>query len=1687
MANTLDIYRAGELLTTIDIDKSTVFSEAVQVGCKITCPISSAQVLDLQTEDYILIDNERFTINILPDIDQDGSKKEDKYDIIFEAPFYWLLNEYIKSSLGKKTFPLYGTPLEHLQQLVASAGDGWSLGTVDDAPADIINYDYTYIGSALNMIAETFKLEWKAVGKVITMVASVGRDTGLVFELGRGKGLHQIKRSSDTSKEVITRVYGKGGTRNITAAYRDGTEQNLIIDGEYIQTPEVTAGTERAKGGLYSNEKIFPQFIGTIASVVVNRNTDGKITSIAITDPSINFDINAQLQEGVKAKFAFLTGSLMGVNEFELTYVHYTNTITILPFADANGYVLPNDLNLPEVGQKYTLYDLIMPATYVTDAQNRLRAEMVTFLEQNRKQRLLFGVKPDPKVLRGNNIRLRAGDRATVKSAKIGVDEVLRFIEISFPVVDPYDVVAVIGNEIRYDKAVKLYADVLQNTKAIQAVNLTNAQAARKNLKDLLALRDDVIDPEGNYYTDKIKPRSIETLFLSVGAVATNFNLNNVSFDPNHLGNPNSFTATAGQLVHYDLDINDQFVWEMQPFSIANLVPANKYFLYAKISKTMLVGSWELSTEVKLSESLDGFYILQAGLLFPVVNGHRNNQITKGMVFIIGDQITAGRMKSIDEKMFIDLTTGQLWLGDENNGMDWNVTTPNRLTLKGTLFQSGSGVIAPVPVYRGAYDSIITYYKGEIVTYNGGSWIYVNNVPEEGHTPADNAYWDVYAEAGAAGSKGDKGEKGEAGTNGSSIEIQYSPDGTNWHAAPFVDGDLFMRQRVGTGAFSAAIRIVGEEGVPGEDGKYSSYQFAKNTSLTVAPTSGFTDAPPELGTNEFLWMRIGIFGPDGQIGSWSNPVRISGPQGVPGVEGPAGANGQTLYTWIKYADTAAGAGLSDSPAGKTYIGYAYNKPTPSESNVPSDYEFALFKGDQGIPGGTGADGQSLYTWIKFADSPTSGMSDDPTGKDYFGIAYNKTVQQESTNYADYQWSKTAGEDGVGSFTLVNQGGMTIAGNTVIKTSGNDDWDSSVRSLEGFSNGAIMSFQAANTSSSLMIGLNSDPDTDNSYGTLDYAWYLAGESFLIYESGNQATSILGTYITGDRFSVQYDGQNIIYSKNGVIFKTTATTSGRTFYLDSSFRNPGASVKNITFAASGANGVSAFTLFNQGNMQISGNTATKISSAGGWDSAIRSVEGYVNGAVVSFQAVDNTKSLMIALNTDPDTDNSFGSLDYAIFLAPTKNVVVYESGVGIDVGNPLYNGGDKFSIQYDGKNITYYMNGTALRTVSTTPNRLFYLDSSFDLPGSSVTNISFSAAGARGADGANGSNGSDGANGVNGNYTEFRFQKNGSTSSAPSLTVTDPNPANWTVSQPSTGIGEYLWMTSALKSGVNNALINNWSVPVRTNSKDGDNGATGATGGTGATGSTGAKGDKGDTGNAGANGAQGPFITYTGNYDNAKSYVGSQLQIQAVKYNGLYYFTRVDAGTFSGILPTNSAKWNAAGAQFDSVATGLLLASAATIDNLTVRNVRTADNGTKHAEVNGAENNIRIVGADNGVLIELDDDGAVEGFQLIINPPAAPYTIPVMGPGIRVGLKTAQSISMSRKNITMLDTAGKLKNFIGEDIDGTNIAVLDIRDGMILKGLAYENNPTNAASRKNVQVMYGYDPNTGANILTWREVT
>lgn len=244
---------------------------------------------------------------------------------------------------------------------------------------------------------------------------------------------------------------------------------------------------------------------------------------------------------------------------------------------------------------------------------------------------------------------------------------------------------------------------------------------------------------------------------------------------------------------------------------------------------------------------------------------------------------------------------------------------------------------------------------------------------------------------GVYGNKGDKGDKGDTGIQGErGLQGLQGPKGEQ-----------------------------GIQGVKGADGtnNYTHIAYANSAD-------GNTDFSVSDSNRTYIGMYVDNTATDSTIPSQYAWTKIKGADGAQGTPGKAGADGKTPYLHIAYAnseDGKTGFSVSDS-TNKLYIGQ-YTDYVSADSADSTKYSWTKMKGEtgatgpqgpqgsQGLPGLKGADGKAYYTWLKYADTPTTGMSDNPSGKSYIGLAYNKTTDIESTSYSDYAWSLVKGAKG----------------------------------------------------------------------------------------------------------------------------------------------------------------------------------------------------------------------------------------------------------------------------------------------------------------------------------------------------------------------------------------------------------------------------------------------------------------------------------------------------------------------------------------------------------------------------------------------------------------------------------------------------------------------------------------------------
>lgn len=314
------------------------------------------------------------------------------------------------------------------------------------------------------------------------------------------------------------------------------------------------------------------------------------------------------------------------------------------------------------------------------------------------------------------------------------------------------------------------------------------------------------------------------------------------------------------------------------------------------------------------------------------------------------------------------------------------------------------------------------------------------------------------------GEKGDPGKDGQDGTNvlsnltafvfKSSETTPSKPVGGSWNSDTNVFtpptgwyttdqnmvGTIWMSwavfQTAGTiqGEWSTPVRITGENGKDGQDGK--SIEFIYKVSNRVPNSSdkpssvnedgsvpdGWTDHPTGVSeSNQYEWMCVRTK-TDDLWSDWNGPTVWS----KWGANGKDGDGVEYIYkrtttnlspdrpTEVSQEDDFVPEGWTDDPTGVNENNmYEWVCVRKYKEGIWSEFSNPALWAKWGEKGEPGQDGKTLYTWIRYAeDANGTGISNSPDGKSYIGLAYNKETASESNNPSDYTWSKITGKDGV---------------------------------------------------------------------------------------------------------------------------------------------------------------------------------------------------------------------------------------------------------------------------------------------------------------------------------------------------------------------------------------------------------------------------------------------------------------------------------------------------------------------------------------------------------------------------------------------------------------------------------------------------------------------------------------------------
>ena len=644
--------------------------------------VKSATPLTFHLGDQIDVYGKTYTLNQLPGIKKTGNRNFE-YTLTFEGVQYELIDvqfllpdDTVLDSFTGDLEDFLGILIGNLTRVYPGK---WVLGV---SPANTEYKTLTYTEKncleVLQDLCEQYSTEFEitqANGVRTLNIKTAGVNFPYTFRYGRTGGLYELTRQNINSKNVVTRLYVYGGSSNLGDKYR---YTRLCLPGKAKNASYIEDAAAIAAYGLKENTKIFDD---------IRPERYGEVTAAgsayyAFKDATMNFDLNEKdsagntkwLIDGATAKVKFTTGNLAGY-EFDIhKYDHATKEIQVVPFTDENGMKFPSETSAAfqfGVGDKYFFTDINLPDAYKTDAENELLAEGNKAIAEYSQPQVQYGLSIDENFIRQfagelTVVNLFAvGDYIPVEDEDIGVNKSVRITAFTRDLLREYKYNMTLGDSVTKTTITRVIEDLQKIDNVIEINDLADPSKARRNWKASQEVLANVFDPEGHYYSEKIKPLSIETTMLAAGARSQQFVLQNTMFEPNYEGNPNTVKVVGGMLVHYTIAETVKS-WQLNTATFSNLVSGTVYYIYARCQKTGTAGNIVFDT---VQQAVDGdptYYYFLIGSLSSVItdtNGNRPARLialTYGATTINGRFITTGRIQSVDGQTYFDLDAGEI-------------------------------------------------------------------------------------------------------------------------------------------------------------------------------------------------------------------------------------------------------------------------------------------------------------------------------------------------------------------------------------------------------------------------------------------------------------------------------------------------------------------------------------------------------------------------------------------------------------------------------------------------------------------------------------------------------------------------------------------------------------------------------------------------------------------------------------------------------------------------------------------------------------------------------------------------------------------------------------------------------------------------------------------------------------------
>lgn len=807
----------NNVILDIPVDDDSYRYRAIAQAKKVELRYSLVEHVELPTGAYIEYQGERYTLWYPSDFKKEGTRVFD-YTVTFGGNEE-ILKKYKYKLLSDKPYKLKfvmtATPGMFVGLLVDNLNlydSGWTVGTVIEAPEKLLSFNHESCWSVLGRLTQEFDTELEIVGKTVHLrKVEYFKDAPVVLSYGKGNGfLPGVGRANQGDNLPVEILYVQGGERNIDySAYGSQTlllpkSQELEYQGRRYKTDKDGMYVTRADRPLSSHNEdsydasdIYPSRVGTVSETDTEpgKDTDGNdVTFYDFYDSSIPDNLNFEdcLIAGQTMTVIFQTGRLAG-REFDVKYVHDGRKFEIVS-SEQDGMTLPNASLYPEVGDKYAVFNISLPAAYVCDNATKTGAgwdmfrEAVRYLYEREERQFTFSGELDGIWAKKNWLAIGAklvpGGYVDFSDPQFQPDGILiRITGVRDYINRPHSPELELSNTpvggFLSDELGKLESEEVANeTRHKQAVSFT-----LRRWRDAVEMQG-MLEKAFKDYGKGQAMSWLRTMSVLVGHESLQFRFANriptadgqtvteVDHAFTYDGQRRTLTTPSGILQHMTLGIDslapshkvtEYKYWNMAAYTSPYLGDDTEaMYLYARCAKSGSAGTFLLSKEPRDLD--DGsYYNLLCGALSTEVDGQRSFSTLYGFSEIGPGWMRLNKIINMDGTQYWDMLSKAFRIGDDNAFLSYDQR--DGLVLKGSVYQSPSGEIDYPEVDRGAYSDKPVYYPGDKVSYDGNVYKCTSQTTP-GINPTNTRFWKELVVKGEDGKPGANGSDGRDGIDG---------------------------------------------------------------------------------------------------------------------------------------------------------------------------------------------------------------------------------------------------------------------------------------------------------------------------------------------------------------------------------------------------------------------------------------------------------------------------------------------------------------------------------------------------------------------------------------------------------------------------------------------------------------------------------------------------------------------------------------------------------------------------------------------------------------------------------------------------------------------------------------------------------------------------------------------------------